>query len=440
MKKRIFLTLLLGAIVLLPAVLWYQKQTLVKRLRSEVDKILTQMQSNGFRVKTLHKSDDSARYVVTLRDPVAAKRFFAHERVDIDTTALALLQGVPTEIDLRYAPNLATALQSDIAPLSLPKALYEKLQAEDPDFARWLQQRLKEKLLHITSNINALGSAVFGDIRDVNLSYRQRKIALFGAHYGLTLNEGKVLSVKSYIDKVKLADEKGDLILEKLHNTFFKTGTSAFDYGSKSEIETLRADANNIALLARKLLIETHSKTEANATLSSEQIVKIKEIEAIVGGKNERFEGVSLITTTEGVDTEALRRLQEAQSRNDDEAQQQALLDLIAKGIALRLQKFAVEKLTLDKETVDGFYMHGSFTLPPNDNRRLVAPQQLLSQLNASLELVLSNALYDIASRYPQVALGTMLIPPEDRNGTKAFRIDYRHGKVRINGKRLFSM
>jgi len=106
----------------------------------------------------------------------------------------------------------------------------------------------------------------------------------------------------------------------------------------------------------------------------------------------------------------------------------------------LRLQKCAAEKLTLDKETVDGFYVHGSFILPPNDNRHLVAPQQLLTQLGASSELALSDALYNIVSHYPQVALGTMLIPPEDRNGTIAFRIDYRHGKVRINGKRLFSM
>ncbi len=438
MKKRIFLTLLFGAIVLLPAVLWYQKQTLVKRLEHEVDKTLTQMQHNGFSVNTVQKSDKRAHYIVTLQDPVAAKHFFADEKLGVDDAALTLLQEVPIEIDLHYAPNITTALQSDIAPLSIPKALYEKLYADDPDFARWLQQRLKEKVLQITSNINALGSAVFGDIHDVNLSYHQRKIALLGAHYGVTLNGDKVLSIKSYVDRVKLADERGDLILEKLHSTFFKTGTSLFDYGSKSEIASLRADANNIALLARKLLVETDSKAEANATLSSEQIVKIKEIEAIVGGKNERFEGVSLITTTEGVDTEALRRLQEAQSRNDVEAQQQALLDLIAKGITLRLQKCAVEKLTLNNATVDGFYMHGTLALPPSDNRHTVVPQQLLTQLSASLELVLSNALYDIVSRYPQVALSTMLIPPEDRNGTKAFRIDYSQGKVRINGKRLF--
>ena len=370
----------------------------------------------------------------------------------------AMFEGVVVGADLEYS-NLpfSKAIELDIYPLELSEELSKNLQESDLDFSKYVESFLRSKgvLYHI--NYNIVSEDFDGYVKDIDEKHTLKdgtllELVLSGADF---TGNGKLIAPNSIATtmealqlNVKKDNESIEFNLEKLATTTSYESKST--YISSVELDNCKINIagtkNDMQLNMTQFLVNASSNTQGEfAELNSKS-----NIDTITFDSKELTFSVkdfSSDVALNSLDKSSFNEIQDlvSKARVSTTAQQEkeleeALVQLISKGLVLDIADFSVKNITLNKnENLKGFTTKAELKLKEDKDfvqKLQISPLLLISNIELTSSMKFSKEIYTkLTENRPMTAAVKEYIKEDNEN--IIFDFSFINGEFTLNGKKL---
>ncbi|MEA1981910.1 MAG: hypothetical protein U9N39_00040 [Campylobacterota bacterium] len=371
----------------------------------------------------------------------------------------ALLSGVLVGVDVEYS-NLpfAKALSIEIYPLALSSKVQKSIAQSDSEFSLYVEKFLQSKGILYHIDYNLLNDDFKGYLKGVDEKY--------------TLKEGIALSIK--LDKANFSGN-GELIAPKtletnikelyfsvaqeranLQFTFKKfSANSNFEsqntYVTSADVEevgiTLNGTPNDVNLSIRQIKLNGSSNEQGEHTELNSKI-SLKEMQYSSQEISFLLNKLDLDVALSGLDKKKFEELRVMISKKnnldsflEEKELQNAILELISKGMLLEIADFSLKSIELqNQDDLKGFKIKSKITITEDTSlgqKIKLSPLLALSNIDMTSKIELSKEIYMILLN-SQPLLQTLNRYIKEDRGNYLFDISFIDSKMSINEKRLF--
>jgi len=408
-------------------------------IKKEVNRELVQLKQSGFGVDEQNLSTDKQKIILTFQDTNKITTYLNSQGQQIDKNDIEILKGMQVGIDMEYNPNSSDAIAMDIYPIKLPTMFYQNLDKKD---RVKLDKMIKEKLFLAHVNINKLLSSFDGYVKDIDREFKDNgtkaHLVMKGLKFNGTIEDKKIENIKQTLEKFSFQVENQLNIninglmtdVKNSDNTNVKYSIKSFDIINKLE--------NPFSIKINDITGLSQDKLKANL-LDSESRVKISSIDFTQNGKKTILNSINIDTYARNINKKTLDELAKVTPENiGNNKSIQLLKELIKDNISIEIPNIAIDKITYEGKTFDGFKIKAlakvekDFDLKSLDNNLQLALTKLF---NAKINIEASNEFINLISTNPQVMVMMIVMQPIDKNGKKYYNIEFSKGELKINGK-----
>ena len=457
MKKSIIVVIILVAIVAALPIIGnsFMKETInmrVNELESFGLKAQTQTTQSSYLSTSIHFEfvlEDSAAFVEYLSK---------YSNQQIPPYVNATLNGVVIGADIEYS-NLpfAKAIEVELYPLSLSVDMKDDMRKEDLAFATYLEKFLESKgvLYHI--NYNILNSEFKGYIKDIKTSYdfdKELKIdfRLSGATFS---GEGELIAPKELKSKIKSFHV--DIInKEKILNIKLLKLSSKSEFDSKNSyktemkldgLEMFLSGTGNDANISMNDVEISASSDDTKETAKLKTKVSFEEFSIASKEQSVEMKKFGFKVSIEDLNKEKYELVHSLASKNDmsnslkyQKDVQNALLQLIEKGLTIDIKKFEIEEVIIsDIGNLKGFDIKTKLIIkedPTLSKKIAMSPLMAIGNLELHTKIKINKKMYSYMMQNPGMLMQLSAYVKEDGDSV-VFDINFVDSKVTVNGQAL---
>ena len=370
-----------------------------------------------------------------------------------------LMDGVVVGTDVSYSNiPFSDDIVVDIYPLKLPKDMVEELQKEDKDFYTYLDKFLKTKGLLYRINYDLITKKFNGYLKDIDESYtfkNQTNIKIV-VKDGKFDGKGSLIAPQRVATDIKYMKLKASKGSESLYfdikglttssnfnakNTYL-TGMSFKDLNLsvKQEMEKSGIYMQGMKFNGSSISLDKTAEMSSKVSLASLRL-KSKMIDTQI----KDFNSILDISSLDKISFERFSKLLSL-SKTDDSFMMKkmlndALIDLISKGLDIKIVDFSAKHIYLDDLQKDyhGFRMSSDIAILADNSlatKVSLSPLLALQDIDIVTKMVFSKTLYEKLLESNRGLLNL------DRfantiNDEVVFDILFSKGSITVNGKSI---
>ncbi len=411
-------------------------------LKSRVNTELQTLQGNGFEIQDRKIEAKKEHFVLHYSDPVKISHYFKSKNVDLAFEDAQILKDMKIGVDLSYLDGAYSALSADLYPVAFPSSILQQAESEEK---KMMKKIIQEKIFLAHIDINKLFSAFKGYLKDIDTTFESEDPLRLQSK-GFTFSgafDGKFLTSSSNeIKKLSISSKSGIVFdIEDLKGEYEQSAKSLYDFNTEYSIKKilLRDESNQGATI--KDLVFAFSGKAKDGLASSDFSLHAKSAD-INEPRGKRFlEDVVSKASLENLSITALEKMEQL-DENDTKGFDEAVQELFAKNITLKVDEFSAKKVKEGDsgKMIDGFSVSSTVKLNKITNFKQLEenPFLLLDMIDATMHMEFSDALYITLQKQPELALAMLLFSPVSKNDKKVFDVEYKNGKLKINGKSAF--
>jgi hypothetical protein len=309
---------------------------------------------------------------------------------------------------------------------------------------RTLVRIAKEKIFLAHIDINKLFNAYRGHLKDVNATFKDvETLAVLSQGFAFEgrFNEEVLKSSHNRIGKLQVRDGHGaGFAVEKLEGSYELKGKTLYDFDSHYRLGSLSLqDGRGERIGLAGVTIDSSGTSDAKFA-SSALSFHVESLDMVEPRGKHYFEAIDGKFKLEKLSIAALEKMQKLDA-NDTAGLNEAFKSLLSQGITLKMEEFSAKKMrNRYGKMVDGFRATAAVSIDKvtDFDRLRQNPFVLLSLIDASMHIELSDAVYLALIERPEFAILTLLFSPASKEGKKIFDIRYAHDSLSINGQKLF--
>ncbi|SFV62275.1 hypothetical protein MNB_SM-5-870 [hydrothermal vent metagenome] len=458
MKKIsiVFITILLLIVAILPVIG-------NRFMQNRVNDALMQANAYGLKLQSM-KTDatylDTKKHLeFVIEDATEFIGYInSHAHKQLPTLTASKLNGTLIGLDVAYSNIPFTkSIQLDIYPLKLSKTLQDSLESEDVHFYNKLSAFLAAKgvLCHIDYNL--LNSQFKGSLKDIDERYKLHNgsdvtLQLLGTKFR---GEGDLLSAKSFHSQIKTvrleATKQREYALLALENFQAKNSFLSFEnYSSAVALQKIqflidgtKKDVNisvsnfktSSDALTKKERVTIDAKTAFDAlNISAKKVaLAVKKFHSDISVKGlaqKPFEAISTI----------LNKTTNIKAMANKKEMQEAMLNLLAKGLQITIKDISVADVVIDKnEHYGASKLNLDMVVNADENlskKVKIAPMELLADLKLDANTSVSQRVYDkLVQSVPMASLLSLYAKKEQKD--VVFNLQVHNSKIYLNGKQI---
>jgi len=410
------------------------------QMKATINTQLASLQKQGFSVENREVLDRKEHFILSFNEPEKVIQFFNAKGIRLYDNDAEAFQGLKIGVDVYYAADTYSSVSFDMYPVALPHTIRQAFELEEnKDALLRINKMLKEKTFFTHLSIAKLGSGFKGYMKDINESFEDKeniKIAMEGLTFSGNIKKNKIEKIKQNIKSVSLEiSNEIKILLSNMKTKYSMTGDTKYDYSTEYSMEKMSLkrtqdfslEMNNIDMRS----VSTTKDGLASGTLES----KVKDIVLSQDTKKIALKDTTFAIKADNLDMSAFKKLQEVDPNNDKQIK--ALLqELISKGIQVSISKFAINKLEVEEQKMDGFTIDAKVNIDKTLNIASLEKNPILamSAIDASINLNLSNELFTFIAQEPKVMMAAMIFRPKDINGKKEYTLKLENSKLTVNG------
>ena len=370
----------------------------------------------------------------------------------------ATLDGILVGMDVKYSNiPLTKAIEVDIYPLALSSEISKNAKENDPRFYSYIKNFLESKGILYHINYNIVSKDFDGYIKDINEDY--------------TLNDGTILNLKlkkalykgngdliapkslnSSIEIVELNannnDKKLYLALSHLSSSYSFESKATYLSGAKVESFLVELDTakEHIFVDTKDFhvnisLNDQGEKAELNTKISLESLdFKSKKL-------NFKTQDYAYDMAINGIDKKTLAQLQTLVSQSNIKPSKQLTqkimltgIELISKGLSIRLAQWKLDDLVLNKtQKLGGFDVKMDLKVKEDADLKTkinISPMLIAQNVDMLLNIKVSKLLY--ANLSANQSLFVMLNKYMKEDGENLLLdVSFKKNELKLNGKKI---
>ena len=439
MKKFIIVLLaLLGVVTIYYFTSGSEQLTL--KMKEQVDAKLSSIQTKGFGVKKKEISEKKEHLILSFDEPAKISTFLHTQGIQITPEDIQLLKGMQIGVDIDYLPDTYSAVSFDIYPMTLPTALHSTIvDAKDKKILQELQKILQKKTFLLHVDINKLGTAFKGYMKDINETIQAKyPIAIYMNAFDFKgeLEENRLTSIQQRLKRLSIKDKSNtiNIQIDTLESNYKLTGKTTYDYSANYHIKKIHiAVENDIVVTINDMQLDSQSKVVNNQAFM-DAAMKLKSIDFKENQKHSSLEQLKLKMKAENFDIKAMQKL-ETINPDNEKVLFATLQELISKGIRFEIPNFSAQSIVFKNQKLDGFTFSSRFDIDKNLNLITVEqnPLSAINAINADIHLALSEQLFGFIAAQPQAMMVMMLFQPKSINKQKVYKIQLKDGRLTVN-------
>ncbi len=436
-----------GALVIAGALYYFTigSTQITQEIKRHIDKEVATLSNKGFSIENREVKEKSEHFVISFDDPKKIGTFLIEKGLQISLSDAEVLKGLKLGVDLFYLKDAYSSISFDVYPLSLPTIITTSTNKENgQNTLAHIQKLLDKKTFLMHLDVNKLGSAFKGNLKDINevivQDEKKKKnltLVMTGFSFSGELKEKSLHEIKQKLKKMSMQiPHEMQMSLTGVDAAYTFTGKTAFDYHATYTIDTLQTEIiNKLNLTATDLVTKAVSSTKdglANATMKS----TIKQIDIKAATDSYRLHKFAFDITTKNLDVKAFEQLQTIDP-NDEKQVKETIQKFFSRGIVFEIPTLSVANIEINTNTLGGLDMEARMALDKSLNIQTLErnPMASLSAIDANIKLSLSKEIYVVLAQQPQVMMIAMMFQPKDVNGKKVYDLQLKNGKVLVNGK-----
>jgi len=416
-------------------------QQATDELKKLVDREVKILEQNGFVIEDRKIEQKSEHFVINYADPIKITQYLQSKNVDITLEESREFEGLKIASDIKYLDGVYSAISSDIYPVALSKSLMEDATQQD---RKILDKLIKDQILLIHIDINKLFNSFRGYIKDINTTIESEdplSIVSRGFKFKGEFDRDRLKSSSNSIDKISLHTKSDSwLLLEKLDGSYKQNKSNNYDYRSGYKIDHLAyGDQHHIGSTLKDIEVNSLGESRKDLMFTKFDLqIGSADIKEPRGGH--LLEGIRSKISIDNISIASLEKMSRLDD-NDTNGFDLAFRELLSKGLKLNIDQLSVEKIKESNKAdkIDGFDIKATAQIDKGADFSKVEqnPLYLLSVIDATLNIELSNKLYILLQRQPELTLLSLMFQPTIKKDKVIFDIVYRDGSLKINGKPL---
>jgi len=417
------------------------RQQAIDELKAVVDREIQTLQKSGFTIEDRNISKSSEHFTIHYANSKKIAEYLEGKNIEMSADDSREFEGMKIGTDIHYLDGLYSAISVDLYPISLPDELVKKLSVADK---KMIDKIIKEGIVLLHVDINKLFNSFRGNLKDIDITLEDEDdnftISSKGVEFGGDFDKKILISSYQKIDRAELTSGSGLRLLIDDSSGSYERGDTLYEYSSSYEIRSLVARVGkSIKLSLDDIDIKSNSKSK-DKIASASYSMKISKADITQPDGDYILEKIDSLISVENFSIEAMDALYKA-DQNDPEATKIAIERLLSKDLTLKLEKFSVEKVKEPShdEPIDGFHISASANIIKPIELRLLEqnPLSVVSHLGAKVHMELSDKLYLVLQKRPELMLLSMILKPIIQKDKVIFDLNYSAGSLTINGKPL---
>ncbi len=417
-------------------------ERVTEALKSRVNTELQTLQQNGFEIEDRKIETDKEHFVLHYSDPVKISHYFKSKNVDLTLENTKVFKGLKVGVDLAYLDGVYSAVSVDLYPVAFPLSV---LQEADSEEKKIIEKIIQDKLLLAHIDINKLFSAFEGYLKDIDITFESEDpltLQSDGFTFAGAFDDKLLTSSSSAIKSLSFITKSSiTLVIEDFEGDHEQSGKSAYDFDSKYTAKKIFFYDNTNQGATIKDLVLTSSGEAKDDLASSSFSLYIKSADINDPRGKHLFEDIVSKASLENLSISAIEKMGQL-DENDTKGFDEALKKLFAKGITFKLDELSAKKVKEGDtgKMIDGFSINSIVKLDKITNFKQLEenPFAILDTIDAKMHIEFSDALYLTLQKQPELALAMLLFSPVPKNGKMVFDVEYKDGKLKINGKSAF--
>ncbi len=420
---------LAGAVIIIGAFFLFNSKKIVE---VKVDEQIALLQTYGFETKEKVGSTDAKHFTISLVDVDKFIKHFPQYESFFEEDKKDLLKEFKFGVDVSSSSAIVSA---DIYPVSFPKEIFSQ---QEKDI---IQKLIDKKALLLKINYNGVTEKIDGILKDIDEKIKEVNLKVIGLNFYVTNDDKMDLGYRvKNLNLSSLSKEKFTVDLKQISsqmsyeglnyqviNGFIKSDKVFFDMNG-SIVNLIDIDAEFISDV-KDNLVDSHIKTT------------IKSIDADIAKKKVVLDNFIFDYGVNNIDLVAFDKLSKLLNKKNPDFESPEVTKIVEKllsyGVGLDLNKFGVENITYDKESVKGFLVESKINIAKDPSflkNFQISPMLAISAVEMKSKIELSNELFSLIMRDPN-AMMLMMFQPKDENGQKVYEIDLKDGALSINGQ-----
>lgn len=413
-----------------------------EKLKIYVEREVQILQANGFAIEDRKIKEQSESFVINYQDPVKISKYLKTKNIEITQEESAEFKGLRVATQITYLDGIYSAISADIYPVTFSKSLMSSATDEEQ---KVLKKLLDEKRLLVHLDINKLFSSFKGHFKDINTTIESDDslhILSKGFLFSGDLKEQKLVSSHNSIEKLLMETKSGSrLLLEKFSGNYKQKNLNAYNYSSGYTIDNIvYNDENKIGVHLENISMNSFGKEkqENKELLFTKLLLQIKNANITEPKGKHLFENIDLNLSVDNINIAAIEKMSHL-DENDTKGYDDAFQMLFASSPLFKIEDFSIKRLKepSQQEMVDGFTAKATLTVEKTFDPKMIEqnPFVLLNMVGIDAQMELSQKLYIVLQRRPELTLMTLMFQPHYKQDSVIFDVSYQNGSLKINGK-----
>ncbi len=419
---------LIGIGLIIGAFLLFNSKKIVE---VQVDEQIALLHTYGFEAKEKEGSEDAKHFTVSLVDADKFVKHFPQYESFLKGDKKDFLKEFKFGVDVTSSGAIVSA---DIYPIAFAK---DTLSQQEKDM---LQKLIDKKALLLKINYNGVTQKINGTLKDIDESIKDVDLKVAGLNFDITNDDKK--DIKFGVKNLNLSS----------HSSKEKFAIDATGISSKMSYEGLNYNVINGFMKFDKMLFDFNNSIVNAVDTNVEFITDVKDnlidsgvkttiksIDADVDNKKIVLDNFVFDYGVNNIDLVSYDKLLKLLNVENPDFQSPQVTEIAEKllsyGVGLDLNKFGVENITYDKESVKGFSVESKINISkdPSFLKNIqISPMLAMSAVEMKSKIELSDELFSLVMKDPN-AMMLMMFKPKDENGQKVYEIDLKDGALSIN-------
>jgi len=411
---------------------------IVKELKTQVNTQLTVLTKKGFTIEERKIEENKEHFVISFDDTQKISSFLYQQGIQITAEDALMLKGLKIAVNTLYLPDAYSSVAFDMYPISLPESL-RSTSSEDKKVITEIKKLLEKKtfLMHIA--VNKAFNGFKGHIEDINETITNNvavNLQLKGLNFKGDIKDNTIHSIKQTLEHFAiLISNEMKVVFSNIKSNYKVTGKTLYDYKTHYSVGDILLDIKSglniklaeIDVLSSSTVVNNLASGTIKTTINHTHISDEKEPYDL---ENFAFE-----IKASNVDITAMNTLQKADLSNE-KVMNSMLTQFFSKGVHFEIPTFSLENIETDGQSIEGFDLTAKVLLDKDFD--IVAlennPLSALETVNADLNLVFSNELFELMSQQPQAMMALMMFQPQNKNNKKVYKLELKDGELFVNG------
>lgn len=440
MKRILFGVIVLATV----AALYYLTlgaSQLTQEFKTAVNKELQILESQGFAIEARKIKEQEEHFEIVFDDTVKITEYLNAQGAAVTAEDAGSLKGMRVGVDLSYLKDSYSAISFDLYPTALPVAITQKkLDREEKEMLAKIDELFKTKTFLIHIDINKRLDGFKGHMKDINQTFgapgAEAVMTMKAMSFEGDIKNDRISAVNQSLQsfQINAEDEMSMQVLDlKSHYTLH--GPTQHDTVTGYSIKKFTyRESPFLSLNAEEL--EADSATVFKNNLAQTKISsRIGTINITENHQSNQAKNLALKMEVSNLDINSFEKLQHINTL-DQQQIDQLVLQVLSKGLSIKIPKLSVGKLYFQSREMGGFDIDAKVDIDKNiDLASLQSNPMLgLAAVKAYLNLSFSETFYTFISQQPQALIAMMMFPPKNKNDKKTYHIKLENGTLSING------